>query len=71
MSSNLSLSIKMSILAITPSVLDGLASEYYGSVLSFAGEDGGDTLVVEFAGVSAEAHLNSFSAALDSYRLPE
>lgn len=71
MSQPLTLSVKLSVLAITPHVLDGLASEYYGSVLDAAGHGDGETTVIEFIGPDAADNLKGLTLALDSYRRPD
>ncbi len=66
----LTLSVKMSAVAITPIYLEDLASEYYGRVLHLAGNGESDETVIEFASDDAAAHLKGFKSALDSYLIP-
>lgn len=67
MSSPLTLSVKMSAVAISPSYLEDLASEYYGRVLHLAGGGESEETVIEFGGESAAAHLAAFKGGLDSF----
>lgn len=60
----------MSAVALSPSALDGLASEYYGSVLSGAAHEDHETTVIEFNGPDSDSNLAAMTKALDSYRRP-
>lgn len=76
MSSPLTLSVKMSAVAISPSYLEDLASEYYGRVLHLAGGGESEETVIEFADsthevlkvpIVASVNLAQFKSALDSF----
>ncbi len=70
MSAPLTLSVKMSAVAITPIYLEDLASEYYGRVLHMAGSGESDETIVEFTDPDAAAHLAGMKVALDSFLIP-
>ncbi len=65
----LTLSVKMSAVAITPQYLEDLASEYYGRVLHLAGGGESEETIIEFAGESAAANQALFKSGLDSFLL--
>ncbi len=70
MSAPLTLSVKMSAVAITPAYLEDLASEYYGKVLHLAGGGESEETVIEFASDDAPAMLKGLKTALDSFLIP-
>lgn len=70
MSAPLTLSVKMSAVAITPSYLEDLASEYYGRVLHLAGSGESEETIIEFTDPDAPSHLKGMKSALDSYLIP-
>ena len=64
-----SLTVKMSEIALDPSLLANLASEYYGEVVAFAGPSEDDEITIEFKDEStAPLMIKGLIAALDCFR---
>lgn len=59
--------VKMTEFDISETVLDNLASEYYGSVYASAGDGDHLEAIVEF---DTETNMRLFRVALESYRKP-